>query len=120
LGGGKTTFVKSYVKALGSLDHVSSPTFTVSKEYTASNMKILHYDFYRLDNPGLVADMLEESLDDSKTVSLIEWGGSVKGVLPKNRLVITIVKDAQNDQGRVFTFTCPKETEYLLQGLYTC
>src|SRR5579885_1224191 len=48
LGGGKTTFVRGLVHGLHSNDHVASPTFTISREYSGRRLKLFHYDFYRL------------------------------------------------------------------------
>jgi tRNA threonylcarbamoyladenosine biosynthesis protein TsaE len=117
LGGGKTTFIRSLVAALGSHDHVSSPTFTVSKEYTANDIIVRHYDFYRLPDPGIVAEMLAETLDSKQTLTLIEWGGAVKDVLPEKRLLVQIAKDPENEDRRHFTFQCPSTVSYLLKGL---
>ena len=117
LGGGKTTFVSSLVAALGSKDHVSSPTFTVSKEYKTKNLRVLHFDFYRLEDVGLVADALDEAMLDASTVCLIEWGNKVDAILPKNRLVIAINKDPVKEMSRQFIFKYFNDTKYLIKGL---
>ena len=90
LGGGKTTFTKGLVKALGSTDHVTSPTFTVSKEYNSSKFRILHFDFYRLNDAMYVAEALAEAALDTKTICIIEWGNIVDNVLPKDRIIISL------------------------------
>lgn len=117
LGGGKTTFIRSLAQALGSHDHVTSPTFTVSKQYSAGTMIVYHFDFYRLSDPGIVADMLTENLHNAEVLTLIEWGGAVKDVLPQDRLVIDIAKDSHNEKKRHFTFTAKKTNAYLLKGI---
>src|SRR5205809_5112570 len=60
LGGGKTTFVRGLVRGGGSRERVSSPTFTLSRLYKAKNFEIQHFDFYRLDRPGVLEDQLAE------------------------------------------------------------
>lgn len=117
LGGGKTTFVSSLVAALGSKDHVSSPTFTVSKEYKTKNLRVLHFDFYRLADAGLVANALDEAMLDADTVCLIEWGNKVDAILPKKRLVIAINKDPVKEMSRQFIFKYSNDTKYLIKGL---
>lgn len=117
LGGGKTTFISSLVAALGSEDHVSSPTFTVSKEYKTKKFRILHFDFYRLTDPGLVANYLEEAVLNSDTLCLVEWGNSVDSVLAKDRLVVTINKDPIKEMSRHFVFNYSETTKYLVSGL---
>ena len=50
LGAGKTTWTKSFGKALGVKDVINSPTFTILKSYTMENGKPLHHiDAYRLE-----------------------------------------------------------------------
>src|SRR5690606_41511167 len=48
MGVGKTTLVKALVKALGSKDEVSSPTYSIVNEYELINDKIYHFDLYRI------------------------------------------------------------------------
>jgi tRNA A37 threonylcarbamoyladenosine biosynthesis protein TsaE len=61
LGGGKTTFVRGLVRGLGSSDHVSSPTFTVSQTYQGDKFRILHIDMYRLSViPNLIGNPVKE------------------------------------------------------------
>jgi tRNA threonylcarbamoyladenosine biosynthesis protein TsaE len=105
LGGGKTTFTRGLVRGLGSSDRVASPTFTISKLYDAGNLEVHHFDFYRLSEPGIIADELAEVAGDPKTVVVVEWAEAVQHVLPKDRLTITI---AQTPTGtRQLTFHIP-------------
>ena len=91
VGAGKTTFVRGLAKGLGIKEPVTSPSFTISKSYALKNGGFLvHYDFYRLTDPGLMAEDLQESLSNPKNVVVIEWGESVKDLLPKNHTVIEI------------------------------
>lgn len=69
LGAGKTTFSSCLVKALGSNEPVSSPTFVLCHEYQAQGIKIEHWDLYRLS--GAVDELL--SSPESDTIRLIEW-----------------------------------------------
>jgi tRNA threonylcarbamoyladenosine biosynthesis protein TsaE len=117
LGGGKTTFVSAFVAALGSDSHVSSPTFTVSKEYKTKDYRICHYDFYRLSDPGTAANALSEAALDDKTICLIEWGGAVDSVLPPNRLIVDIQKDPSQQNTRHITFFAPAELAYLVKDV---
>src|SRR5205807_2663685 len=73
LGGGKTTFVKGLAKGLGSQDEVHSPSFTLSNEYRAGGLKIYHFDFYRLNEPGIMRQELAEAIADLSGVMVVEW-----------------------------------------------
>lgn len=91
VGAGKTTFVRGLAEGLGIKETVTSPSFTISKAYALPNgKKLVHYDFYRLSEPGLMVDDLAENINDNNTITIIEWGESIAGVLPKDRIKIKI------------------------------
>ncbi len=96
VGAGKTTFVRGFARGLGLTSEVTSPSFTISKSYALPDGKTLtHYDFYRLNDPGLMADDLKEKIKDNHII-VVEWANSIKNILPKNR---TIIKITYNDDG---------------------
>ena len=49
LGSGKTVFTKGFAYALGIEESITSPTFTLIKEYSNGELPLYHMDFYRLD-----------------------------------------------------------------------
>ena len=90
VGAGKTTLTRGIASGLGVQEPVSSPSFTISKEYQGKKYRLVHYDFYRLNDPGIMAEDLLDSVSDSNTITIVEWGESIRDVLPENRLKITI------------------------------
>lgn len=115
LGGGKTTFTRGLVRGAGSNDHVSSPTFTISKIYQANNLQIHHFDLYRLHEAGLMAREIIELQQDPENVLVLEWAGVANATLPAERLVISFETTGETD--RVINFEYPKSLEYLLKGI---
>ncbi len=113
LGGGKTTFTRGLVRGAGSQDHVSSPTFTMSKIYDTPSLQIHHFDFYRLDEPGDMAADLAEVISDDTNVTLVEWSDVVSHVLPESRLTITIKQTGEDS--REFNLQIPADYTYMLQ-----
>jgi tRNA threonylcarbamoyladenosine biosynthesis protein TsaE len=90
IGSGKTTFTKGLAIGLAVDDDVQSPSFTISRVYSARDgLELHHYDLYRLAEPGIVQYDIAESVGNAKVVTVIEWGETVKGILPKNRTTIT-------------------------------
>jgi tRNA threonylcarbamoyladenosine biosynthesis protein TsaE len=114
LGGGKTAFVKGLADGAGSTDIVASPTFTVSRVYKAPRFTIGHYDFYRLDEAGLMANEIAEAMTGSDTVTVIEWAGIAENVLPKNRITLKITPTGDNS--RLLLFTYDPSFAYLFEG----
>lgn len=115
LGGGKTTFVRGLARGAGSKDKVASPTFTVSKVYDGPKFQMHHFDFYRLPEPGIVADELAEVVGDPEMVVLVEWADAVQHVLPTERLTITIQQTPEGD--RQLTFSAPQSLERLIKAV---
>lgn len=116
LGGGKTTFVRGLARGIGSPDRVASPTYTVSKVYTADGLELHHFDFYRLDEGGMVAHELAEVIDDPNCIVVVEWGEIVYDVLPAGRVFeVHITKTGENSRSIQCTYSAAME--YLLQGV---
>jgi tRNA threonylcarbamoyladenosine biosynthesis protein TsaE len=115
LGGGKTTFTRGIVEGCGSGDHVSSPTFTVSKIYKTKKFSIHHFDFYRLHEPGIISHELAELIGDNNQVIVIEWADIVEGILPSERIKIRFKSISETE--RNITITCPKELSYIVDGV---
>ena len=97
VGAGKTTFTKGLARGLEITEEITSPTFTISKVYeNLHGQKLVHYDFYRLENPGIMVEDLFENLRDPHTVTVIEWADTVSEILPANHLRLEILI---NDDG---------------------
>ena len=90
VGAGKTSLTHGIAKGAKSVDEVASPSFTISRQYECEAFSIHHFDFYRLDDAGVVASELEESVDDEGVVVIIEWSDIVSDVLPDNCIEIKI------------------------------
>lgn len=90
LGAGKTTFTKSFGKALGVRNTINSPTFTIMKTYKmADGRPLIHIDAYRLE--GAHQDLgFEENFEDGITV--IEWGNYIEEQIPADHLSISIAQ----------------------------
>jgi tRNA threonylcarbamoyladenosine biosynthesis protein TsaE len=118
LGGGKTTFVRGLAKGLGSKDEVSSPSYTINNIYQCRHdINLWHYDFYRLDHPGIIANEIAESQTDPKAVTAVEWGGLVKDVLKKNRIMVEIKSVAHDQNSREVIFHYHPSYETVVDNL---
>lgn len=100
VGAGKTTLTKGIAEGMGIDETVQSPSFTISRVYddTATGLRLAHYDFYRLHDAGIMADELQETAQDSQTVTIIEWADIVTGVLPEDRLTVRIVSPTEQSR----------------------
>ena len=87
LGIGKTTLVKFILKNyLGKEINVNSPTFSLVNLYEINNLRIWHYDLYRLKNKSEIYNLdIELALRDC---TIIEWPEIIEDILPNDRINI--------------------------------
>ncbi|HLV13858.1 MAG TPA: tRNA (adenosine(37)-N6)-threonylcarbamoyltransferase complex ATPase subunit type 1 TsaE [Xanthomarina sp.] len=92
MGTGKTTLVKSLVKALGSCDEVSSPTYSIVNEYELANDKIYHFDLYRIKDIDEAYNFGFEDYLDSKHWLIIEWPELIEELITEdvNKVLIEL------------------------------
>jgi tRNA threonylcarbamoyladenosine biosynthesis protein TsaE len=83
MGSGKTTLVKAFGKALGVVDTMASPTFSLVNEYaTASGERVFHFDLYRLKSANEVFDIGAEEYLYSGQYCFVEWPEKILTLLP--------------------------------------
>lgn len=95
LGAGKTVFTKGIAQALGIKENITSPTFTIIKEYEGE-LPLYHMDVYRLD--GVTDGIGIEEYFTKGGVVVIEWADTIKDILPKERLDIKIKVVDEDDR----------------------
>jgi tRNA threonylcarbamoyladenosine biosynthesis protein TsaE len=91
MGAGKTTFVHAVCRAMGVIDAISSPTFSIINQYQTHDEKtIYHIDMYRLkDEEEAVQAGVEDCLY-SGNYCFVEWPDKATGIFPADTLHITI------------------------------
>lgn len=87
LGVGKTHFTKGLAKGLGIIERVTSPTFTIVKEYEG-RLPLYHLDVYRLEHSDEDIGFDEYFYGDG--LAVIEWAQFIEAFLPEEYLSITI------------------------------
>ncbi len=100
LGSGKTKLTEGILSYFGLQNEISSPTFTIVNEYDTENLKIFHFDLYRLvDIDEFFAIGGEEYFE--KGASIIEWGEMLEGYIPKKYLKLEFSRDNVNENKRI-------------------
>ena len=100
LGAGKTTFTKGIANGLGITRTLSSPTFTIIKEYRG-DIPLYHMDAYRLEHSE--EDLGFEEYFNGEGISVVEWAQFIEAFLPDERLDVKI--EYITEQERTFIFT---------------
>lgn len=106
LGAGKTTFTQGLAKGLGITKTISSPTFTIMKNYNG-RLPLNHIDAYRLES--LHQDLGFEELIGAVGVTVIEWPDYLEELFPEEYLRINILRVSKNRRRLVFS---PKGDKY--------
>ncbi len=114
LGSGKTLFTKGFANALGIKESITSPTFTIIKEYDGE-LPLYHMDVYRLD--GDVEGIGIEEYFTKNGVVIIEWANTIRDILPENRLDIKFKIAGENSRILVVT-PHGKEYEELCEAVF--
>lgn len=99
LGAGKTAFSQSFARHLGVQGIVSSPTFTIIKEY-AGRLPLYHMDVYRLS----LEEADELGLDEyfyGQGVCLVEWSSLITELMPERHLHLRL--ETAGPEERVIT-----------------
>ena len=93
LGAGKTTFTREVLISLGVKEQITSPTFTIMREYNTKKFDIYHFDMYRLSSGKEAIDYgLEEYLfsESKRNIVFIEWSDNIKDILHKKYIQVNI------------------------------
>lgn len=99
VGAGKTTLTKGIGLGMAINEPIQSPTFTISRTYKSPRgLTLMHYDFYRLQEAGIMGDEIREVAADPTAVVVVEWAGAVDNDLPEDRLRIFINATAENQR----------------------
>ena len=90
MGAGKTTLIKSILKALGAEDSGSSPTFSLVNVYETENGSVNHFDFYRIKDESEAWDLGFEEYLDSDAWNLIEWPEKIRNFIEEEHQKVQI------------------------------
>jgi len=139
LGTGKTTFTQGLARGIGITEVVSSPTFTLLKEYpgqpgpTAQREQaqatlqhrqqerhqvgpaLYHFDLYRLDDPEEILDLGFEDYFFGNGVCVVEWADKAELLWPAEHLRLRMKIMSETKRGLLFTATGLRYCELLQQ-----
>lgn len=106
MGVGKTTLIKLIAEQLGVQDTMSSPTFSLVNEYKISDdLKLYHFDFYRITSEEEAYDIGIEEYFDSPDWKLIEWPEKIKNLIPESHTKLKLFEN--DDKSRTLKLTMP-------------
>jgi|TARA_B110000967_G_scaffold139637_1_gene142590 tRNA threonylcarbamoyladenosine biosynthesis protein TsaE len=104
IGAGKTTLIRALINNLQNQNkqvetEVLSPTFNILYEYEINELKIMHYDLYRLKTEKDI-QQLGIFNQSSKSIKIIEWAEIIKKI-PYDRLEVYIYYEKEQDMRKI-------------------
>jgi tRNA threonylcarbamoyladenosine biosynthesis protein TsaE len=134
LGTGKTTFTQGLAQGLHINEVISSPTFTLLKEYPGQLLPpyenqpgqprygmrvgpaLYHFDLYRIDDPEEVLDLGFDEYFYGSGVCVVEWADKAEDALwSVEKLRIRMKVLSETKRGLLFTATGARYCELLRQ-----
>lgn len=82
LGAGKTSFARALLRALGVIERIKSPTYSLVESYQVQGRMAWHLDLYRIADPGELEWLGLDALSDPAALVLVEWPERGAGALP--------------------------------------
>ena len=100
MGAGKTVFTRGFASAFG-VSGVKSPTYTIVNEYRGKDVRIFHFDLYRIED---YLDLESIGFDDyvrSDGYSIAEWSVRVPEEIPEDAIRVTISRTPDDTEARI-------------------
>ena len=105
MGAGKSVLTRAAAKGMGVTGPVPSPTFTILNIHEGTDLKLYHFDLYRLESADALWEMgLEEYIPSSDGATFIEWPQMAQEAMPESVLEIEIAY-AMDGLARSLTMT---------------
>ena len=101
---GKTTLTKAIARGLGVSEMITSPTFTIVKEYRSGRLPLFHFDVYRIGDIDEMYELGYEEYFYGDGLCVIEWADLIEELIPEDALRISIAYGSSEEE-RIYTCT---------------
>ncbi len=113
LGAGKTSCVRSLLRALGVTAQVRSPTYTLVDTYRVANLDCVHIDLYRVATAAEVEELGLRDMTGAGSLMLIEWPENGGAAVPPADLKLQLLYAGEGRSASLIA-SSPTGEEWLL------
>ena len=97
LGTGKTTLTKKICKELHIEENIKSPTFTYVIGYDTGDVKVYHFDVYRINNEDELYEIgFEDYIGEESSIVIVEWADNIIDEMPENTVYVEIEHNGED------------------------
>ena len=104
LGTGKTALTRYIAEGLGVKARITSPTFTIVKEYADGRLPLYHFDVYRVSDEDELFNIGIDEYFYGEGVCVVEWADLILSILPENTKFIYL-EYGENEGERIYKCT---------------
>lgn len=101
LGVGKTTLMRNIIQNLGYTKTIKSPSYSLVEPYIFDNVKLYHFDLYRLSDPDELEYIGIRDYFSENAWSFIEWAERGINIIPQADLIIKLNFSTSNLKKRL-------------------
>ena len=108
MGVGKTAFTLGFATFFN-IKGVKSPTYAVMNQYSEKDIKIYHFDMYRISDEDDLYSIGYDDYVDADGYKIIEWSENIEYAIPHDAIYVTIKRVPDNEEGRLIEIICKED-----------
>ena len=108
MGVGKTAFTLGFASFF-EIKGVKSPTYAVMNQYSSKDIKIFHFDMYRITDEDELYSIGYDDYIDADGYKIIEWSENIEYALANDAITVKIDRVRDDESARVIEITCKED-----------
>ncbi len=108
MGVGKTAFTLGFASFF-EIRGVKSPTYAVMNQYSNKDVKIYHFDMYRIGDEDELYSIGYDDYIDAEGYKIIEWSENIDYALPSDAIYVKIDRVADDELARTVEIYCKED-----------
>ena len=108
MGVGKTAFTLGFASFF-EIRGVKSPTYAVMNQYSGQDIKIYHFDMYRINDEDELYSIGYDDYIEAQGYKIIEWSENIEYALPTDTIFVKISRVPEDEGSRTVEIFCKED-----------